>query len=134
MIITVCCLFSYLFLFMENDKDFVFPAQKWLLGLSQAVGYLIGIPLLFFSTQLIRIFGLENLLAFGLLCYAARFLSYSFIFNPFHVLPIEILTAVTGMVLILMPQFALKTAPKHLGTLVGLFGAVNVGLGNCKIV
>ncbi|GAU94261.1 hypothetical protein RvY_06070 [Ramazzottius varieornatus] len=122
-------LINYLFLFMENDKDFVFPAQKWLLGLSQTVGYLLGIPLLFFSTQLIRAFGLENLLAFGLLCYAARFLSYSYIFNPFHVLPIEILTAVTGMVLVLMPQFALKTAPKHLGTLVGLFGAVNFGLG-----
>ena len=117
---------------METDSGFPAPAPKYLLGLTSTVGYLLGIPLLFFSTQLIRLFGLENLVAFGLICYAARFVAYSFTFDTFLILPIEILTAVTGMMLVLMPQFALKTAPKYLATLVGLFGALNFGLGKAR--
>lgn len=125
------CFCSFLFLFMENDRNagFIFPAPKYLLGLTNTVGYLLGIPLLFFSSQLISIFGHENLVAFGLLCFAGRFLSYSFAYNPFEILPIEIFTAVTGMIIVIGPQFAMKTNRKYLATLVALFGAVNFGLG-----
>lgn len=120
---------SFLFLFMREDKEFTAPASRTILGLTSTVGYLLGIPLLYFSTQLIRKFGHENIVALGLLCYSGRFLAYSFTYNPYLVLPTEILTAVTGMLIVVGPQFAIKTSPKYLATLVGLFGAVNFGLG-----
>ncbi|XP_055333048.1 uncharacterized protein LOC129584763 [Paramacrobiotus metropolitanus] len=120
---------NYLFLFMKGDPEFIMKSPGWLFGLINTVGYLLSIPLLFFSTPLIRIFGHENIVAAGLLCYAGRFLLYSYTYNPFLILPIEVLTAVTQMMLVVLPQFAIKTAPRYLATLVGLFGAVNFGLG-----
>ncbi|XP_055356213.1 uncharacterized protein LOC129601438 [Paramacrobiotus metropolitanus] len=120
---------NYMFLFMEDDRDFQFSAPAWMLGLVNTVGYALGIPILFFSTQLIKKVGHENLLAIGILCYAGRFLAYSFTYNPWLIYPTEALTAWTFLVFVLAPQYALKTAPKYLATLVGLFGAANFGLG-----
>lgn len=114
---------------MEDDRDFQFSAPTWMLGLVNTVGYALGIPFLFFSTQLIKIFGHENLLGIGVLCYAVRFLAYSFTYNPWLIYPTEMLTAVTFLVFVLAPQYAMKTAPKYLATLVGLFGTANFGLG-----
>lgn len=116
---------------MEDDPDFQFTASTWMLGLLNALGYALGIPILFFSTQLIRLVGHENLLALGVLCYAGRFLGYSITYNPWLIYPTEALTAFTFLVFVLAPQFAMKTAPKYLATLNGLFGAANFGLGKC---
>ena len=121
--------FRYLFIFLEDDEGFTIPSTTFHLGLVNAAGYAAGIPFLFFSTQLIKLFGHENLVAIVTFCYSARFLLYSFTYNPYLIFPTELLTGVTFLVFILMPQFAMKTAPKYLATLVGLFGAANFGIG-----
>ncbi|OQV12734.1 hypothetical protein BV898_13054 [Hypsibius exemplaris] len=128
---------GYLFIFLKDDDGFPQKNEDgspvvtttFYLGLVNGAGYLAGIPFLFFSTKLAKIFGHENLVATVLFAYAARFLIYSFTYNPYLIFPTELITGVTFLVFALMPQFAVKTAPKYMATLMGLFGAANFGIG-----
>ncbi|GIY46391.1 hypothetical protein CEXT_800731 [Caerostris extrusa] len=70
--------------------------SEFLCGLSLAVQNFGGVILfMFFSDYIIRKVGHYQVLSFSLLLYVARFLWYSYLYNPWLVLPIELCHGVT---------------------------------------
>ncbi|XP_042910607.1 major facilitator superfamily domain-containing protein 6 [Parasteatoda tepidariorum] len=66
-------------------------ASKFLCGLTQYIQCFLGeIPFMFFADWFIRKLGHFNLISLSLLSYASRFLWYSYLKNPWLVLPAEI--------------------------------------------
>ncbi|XP_042910584.1 major facilitator superfamily domain-containing protein 6 isoform X2 [Parasteatoda tepidariorum] len=66
-------------------------ASKFLCGLTQYVECFLGeIPFMFFSGWFIKKLGHFNLLSLSLISYALRFLWYSYLQNPWLILPAEI--------------------------------------------
>ncbi|XP_042910596.1 major facilitator superfamily domain-containing protein 6 [Parasteatoda tepidariorum] len=79
-------LWSYLIWFVSS-----LGASKFLCGLTQYVECFLGeIPFMFFSGWFIKKLGHFNLLSLSLISYALRFLWYSYLQNPWLVLPAEI--------------------------------------------
>ncbi|GFS84183.1 major facilitator superfamily domain-containing protein 6 [Nephila pilipes] len=70
--------------------------NRFLLGMTQSVQCFVGeIPCMFFSGWLIKKFGHFNILTLSLLSYCIRFLWYSYLKNPWLVLPVELFHGIT---------------------------------------
>lgn len=79
-----------LFWFLEDLNG-----SHLLMGLTLAMTSIAEAPVMFFSGQLIKYLGHHGVLYLTLICYAIRYLCYSFIPNAWYVLAIEPLHGVT---------------------------------------
>ncbi|OQV14800.1 hypothetical protein BV898_10952 [Hypsibius exemplaris] len=78
---------------------------------------LAAIPVVAFSTVIMKYLGHTKILMLCMIFYGVRFLSYAFIYNPFHVLPVEILEAITTSLLwVVASVYCGKIAPDYLAT------------------
>lgn len=81
----------YLMLFLTE-----IGGSRFLLGVTQAVQSFVGeIPCMFFSGWFIKKFGYFNILTLSLLSYCIRFLWYSYLYDPWLVLPVESLHGIS---------------------------------------
>ncbi|KAJ8737837.1 hypothetical protein PYW08_000432 [Mythimna loreyi] len=105
---------------------------KTLQGLVSAIQTFGGeIPFLFVSGYVLKKVGHINMMSLVLLAFGVRFILYSFLTNPWWVLPIEMLQGVTfGMFYPTMTSYANIVSPPGTETTVqGLVGAVFEGVG-----
>lgn len=105
---------------------------KTLEGFVMAVQCFGGeLPFFFLSGWILKKIGHVNSMSLVLLGFAARFILYSFLDNPWYVLPIELLDGVTfGMFYSTMASYASIVAPAGSeATLQGLVGAIFEGVG-----
>ncbi|OWA53815.1 hypothetical protein BV898_18237 [Hypsibius exemplaris] len=116
---------NYLFLFMDG-----LGSPKWLFGMSNLVSSVAAIPVVAISTFIMRICGHTKILMICLALYGVRFFFYSIIYNPFMVLPVELLEAFTTSLLwVVASVYCGKVAPDYLATLQGVIGCVHHALG-----
>ncbi|GBM18355.1 hypothetical protein AVEN_127807-1 [Araneus ventricosus] len=74
----------------------VIGGSRLLCGLVQTVQCFVGeIPCMFFSGWVIRKIGYFNVVTLSLMCYFTRFFWYSYLTNPWLVLPAECLSGIT---------------------------------------
>ncbi|KFM80168.1 Major facilitator superfamily domain-containing protein 6, partial [Stegodyphus mimosarum] len=100
-------------------------ANKIILGVVPAVQCFIGeLPFFFFSGKIISKLGHFNILTVNFISFGVRFIAYSFIKNPWLVLPIELLQGSTyGLFYANMASFAHMAAlPGTEATVQGLVG------------
>lgn len=70
--------------------------NKLVIGLAQTIQNLFGeVPAFYFSGWLIEKIGHFNLVSLALICHGVRFFFYSYLHNPWWILPIECLQAFT---------------------------------------
>jgi len=103
-----------------------------LLGLNMGVQCWVGeVPMFFFSGWVIKKLGHSNTMTLVLGAFGLRFLLYSFLTNPWHSLPIEILNGITfGIFYATMTSYAHIIAPPGFeSTMQGIVGAAFEGLG-----
>ena len=117
---------TFLFLYLEE-----LGGLYTLMGLTLTVTCISEIPVFFFSGHLIRFFGHNNVLYITLLCYAVRFMGYSFLRNPWVVVPLELLHGVTyGAAWATCSGYASVCAPPGMAAnLQSLFSVTHMGLG-----
>ncbi|GFR13252.1 major facilitator superfamily domain-containing protein 6 [Trichonephila clavata] len=85
----------YLMLFLNE-----IGGSRFLLGMAQCVQAFMGeIPCMFFSGWFIKKFGYFNILNLRLLSYWIRIMWYSYLCNPWLVLPVECLNGISYGVL-----------------------------------
>ncbi|CAL1299100.1 unnamed protein product [Larinioides sclopetarius] len=114
-------LWSYLYWHLIN-----LGANKILLGIVPAVQCFLGeLVFFFFSGTLISKLGHFNILSLNFIAFGARFIAYSYIENPWMVLPIELLQGPTyGLFYATMASFAHSSAlPGTEVTVQGLVGS-----------
>ncbi|XP_055331682.1 major facilitator superfamily domain-containing protein 6-like isoform X2 [Paramacrobiotus metropolitanus] len=117
---------SFFFWFMEEDLH----SPKWLLGLTNTVGGLCGVPVMASATRLIKRFGHTNILIFSMFVYGGRYIGYSYVYNPYMVLPLEAFEAITNSLMwVTATIYAGKIAPQYLATLQGIVGGMHYGIG-----
>lgn len=104
----------------------VLNGSKTLLGIVPAIQCFIGeLPFFFFAGSLISKFGHFNILTLNFVAFGLRFVAYSYISNPWMVLPIELLQGPTyGLFYATMATFANVAAlPGTEVTVQGLVGS-----------
>ena len=70
-------------------------ASPFLVGLTLTFDVSTEIPILYFSSTFLRVFGVQWLLISGIVATAIRVIIYCFITNPWYVLPVELLHGLT---------------------------------------
>ncbi|GIY42697.1 major facilitator superfamily domain-containing protein 6 [Caerostris extrusa] len=106
--------------------------SRFLLGIAQTVQCFGGeIPCMFFSGWLINKLGHFNVLTLSLLCYCIRFVWYSFLQDPWLVLPVECLHGITyGMLYTAVASYAkLNAKPGTEATTQSVLFTTHEGLG-----
>ncbi|KAK3099153.1 hypothetical protein FSP39_000211 [Pinctada imbricata] len=122
------CIEAFLFWFLAEDlrnKMQIIP------GLCLFCNCLSETFLLFFVGFIIKRLGHLNCLYSAFVCYALRFLCYTFLTDPWQVLPIELLHGVTfGVFWAAGTSYASIIAPPGLSaTVQGILGGVHFGFG-----
>jgi PPP family 3-phenylpropionic acid transporter len=117
---------NFLFLYM-NDLGI----SKTLMGLSLTFATLSELPILFYSDRLLNRWGARGLILIALAASAVRSLAYTFIFEPWLFLMVQLLHGLTFSALwVAGVSYADSTAPEGLkATAQGLFSGVLLGLG-----
>jgi len=119
----------------ETNCSLETSPQSWvttLLGLCMAVQCFAGeVPMFFLSGWVIRQFGHPHTMTLVLAVFGLRFLLYSFLSNPWHSLPIELLHGVTfGLCYSTMASYAHTISPPGMeATVQGIVGAAFEGVG-----
>ncbi|XP_041461497.1 major facilitator superfamily domain-containing protein 6-like isoform X1 [Lytechinus variegatus] len=88
--ISVGVISTYVFLFLAE-----LSGSHTIMGLTLTLTCVAEVPFMFFSTKLVERLGHHGVFVLALFCYAVRFVGYSFLQNPWLVLPIELLHGVT---------------------------------------
>ncbi|KAJ0397971.1 hypothetical protein P43SY_003879 [Pythium insidiosum] len=116
-------LFLYLFNLAGNNSNLV--------GIVIAVETTSELPLFFHANKIIDRLGTPKCIFLGIAAYGIRLLFYTFISNPWTVLPIEALHGVTfGLVWAAFTNYVYHSAPEGTeGTMIGLLAAVQKGVG-----
>ena len=70
-------------------------APKWLLGMTNTVAALSAIPVVAASSFSIKYLGHTKIFMISFIVYGVRFLAYSSVYDPYLILPVEILEAFT---------------------------------------
>lgn len=86
----MCLVNVYLFVYLAD-----MGGTSTLFGLSLAVTCIAEIPFFFFSERLLKRFSPSAVILFSICVYSLRFIYYSFITNPWAVLPAELLHGIT---------------------------------------
>jgi hypothetical protein len=117
--------FTYLFLFLQS-----LGGTEFLMGLSLTVTCAAELPFFFWSEHLLKRLGARGVMYLSLMCYAVRLMYYSFLTNPWAVLPSELLHGVTfGAYWSAGISLASSTAPPALSaTAQGLFSGFYDGM------
>ncbi|XP_065567359.1 uncharacterized protein LOC136031641 isoform X3 [Artemia franciscana] len=118
---------NYLFIFLSDELK----APTYLLGLSVTVGCLCGLPFLSISNHIIKRVGIMPMFLMAYLSYAARFIGYSFLQDPWISLALESLKFLSYHLLQCAAcSFCALKAPKGLlATLTSIYGAIHYQLG-----
>ncbi|XP_076344916.1 major facilitator superfamily domain-containing protein 6-like isoform X2 [Tachypleus tridentatus] len=120
-------LWSYLFWYLEN-----LGADPLLMGIVIAIQCFIGeLPFFFFSEWIINKISCIHTFTLSLASFCIRFILYSFIKNPWHVLPLELLQGPGfGSFYTAMTLYAKTSAPPGAeATMQGILGGCFEGLG-----
>ncbi|XP_055344541.1 major facilitator superfamily domain-containing protein 6-like [Paramacrobiotus metropolitanus] len=119
---------SFLFWYMLEDLH----SSKVLLGLSQTVCGLFGIPAMGLASKLIQRFGHTKLFIAGVVAYAIRFLGLSFVpvGQAYWVLPLQIFEGVShSLVVVTAASYAAKLSPTFVASLQGIVFASHYCFG-----
>ncbi|HET7142701.1 MAG TPA: major facilitator superfamily domain-containing protein 6 [Anaerolineales bacterium] len=118
---------SFLFIYLQD-----IGAHKTLLGFTLTVATLSELPVLYFSSILLRRWGMFNLMIVALFFFAIRALAYSFISLPWMALPIQLLHGLTfSLMWAAGISYADRIAPPGMSaTAQGLFSGVMLGVGS----
>ena len=87
--IVVGVISTYLFLFLQELNG-----PHSLMGLTLTISCLSEVPFMYYSSKILNYFGHKCIFYLCLLCYGIRLIGYSFLYNPWIVLPIELLHGV----------------------------------------
>lgn len=119
---------AFLYWFLEKD---LMNQHKIIPGLCILVGCISETIFLFFSGRIIKIFGQIQCLYLTFIAYFVRFIAYSFLENPWAVIPIEITHGVTfGVCWAAASSYASIIAPTGLSaTFQGLLTGIHFGIG-----
>ena len=105
-------------------------SPTWVLGMTNTVASVAALPVIAGSTLIMKYLGHTKIFMMCFLLYGVRFFCYSFIYNPFLVLPVEILEAFTTSLLwVAASVYCGKISPDHLATLQGVTGSVHYAMG-----
>jgi PPP family 3-phenylpropionic acid transporter len=117
---------NFLFLYMSD-----LGASKTMMGLALSVATLSEMPVLFFSSWMLKRWGARGLLVIGMAAYVIRAVGYSFATVPWHALALQLFHGLTfSAVWVAGVSFAGEMAPKGLGaTAQGLMSSIVMGLG-----
>jgi oligosaccharide:H+ symporter len=118
---------NFLFIFLQD-----LGADKFTLGLSLTIATLSELPVLFFSSRLLRRWNAQQLLGAALLIVVIRTLAYSFVVVPWLVLLIQLLHGPSfALMWVAGVSYVNKIAPSGLeATAQGLFSGVMLGVGS----
>ncbi|TMW60716.1 hypothetical protein Poli38472_000758 [Pythium oligandrum] len=116
-------LFLYLFNLAGNNSNLV--------GIVIAVETTSELPLFFHANKIIDRLGTPKVIFLGIMAYCIRLMTYTMLYNPWLVLPVEILHGVTfGLVWAAFTNYVYQSAPQGTeGTMIGLLAAVQKGVG-----
>lgn len=123
---------TFLFWYLKNLGNW----SQIIAGLSLLMSCSAEVPMLFVSGRIIKRFGHVPCLYLAFAAYSVRFISYSFLTNPWFVLPIELLHGLTfGLMYAAATSYgSIITPPGMSGTIQGLIGGIHFGFGelyNC---
>jgi len=117
--------YHFFTLFLEERIGVEQPGLIWLLG------PLSEIPVIYFSTPIMRRIGVRNLFALGLAGIVLRLVGYGFARSVWHVAPLQFLHALTfGAYHTASVTFISRLVPAHMkSSAQTIFAALTVGLG-----
>nr|XP_053644364.1 major facilitator superfamily domain-containing protein 6-A-like [Cherax quadricarinatus]XP_053644365.1 major facilitator superfamily domain-containing protein 6-A-like [Cherax quadricarinatus] len=106
-------------------------AQKYLMGITVTVGSLAGVPILIASGAIFNKLGHANTIVLGFAFYVVRMFGYSFITNPWWVMPFEALECFTVSLMgaAAVSYAAALSTPSTIATLQGVYGGIHFGVG-----
>ncbi|KAJ8037788.1 Major facilitator superfamily domain-containing protein 6 [Holothuria leucospilota] len=119
---------AFLFIFLGE-----IGASKTLMSLSLVLTCVAEVPCLMLAGKAIDILGNDTVFCLGLLAYIVRFGGYSFLRNPWMVLPIETLHGICfGLLWPNCTEYANGIAPEGMAaTLQSIMHATKAGIGKC---
>jgi len=117
---------GYLFFFMEE-----IGSPKYVMGLTNTVAGVSCLPIIFLSGHILDKIGHAPVLIITFFVYAIRLLAYSFVWNPYLCLVIEISEALTSnlMAVASVTYAGLLAPPTLRASIQGLLTAVHYGIG-----
>lgn len=120
-------IYIYLFIYLQEDLH----ASETLMGISIVCTVSTEIPFFFYSGKFLDWFGEEWLILSALIAYIVRVIGYSFLQNPWFVLPLELLHGLTfGAMYAAGIHYSSNLFPAHLSTTgQGIFNGIYAGLG-----
>ncbi|XP_054754871.2 major facilitator superfamily domain-containing protein 6-like isoform X1 [Lytechinus pictus] len=118
---------TFLFLFLAE-----LSGSHTIMGLTLTLTSMAEVPFMFFATKLIERLGHRGVFVLTLFCFTLRFVGYSFLQNPWLVLPIELLHGVTyGALWPACTSYVnLITPDNMLTTMQSITYSIRLGLGN----
>jgi len=135
--VTVFCLgfcmgaiLTVLFIFLQS-----LGADEIVMGLSITFTCIAEVPFFFFFQRLVKVIGVRGILYLSFVCYVIRLIYYSFLQNPWLVLPAELLHGITyAAAWSACVLHAKSLAPRGLeatmqGLLTGTHWGIGVGVG-----
>jgi MFS family permease len=117
---------GFLFFFMEE-----IGSPKYVMGLTNTVAGISCLPIIFLSGHILNKIGHAQVLIITFFVYAIRLLAYSFVWNPYLCLIIEISEAFTSnlMAVASVTYAGLLAPPSLRASIQGLLTAVHYGIG-----
>lgn len=118
---------NYLFLYMNQ-----IGASETLMGIALSVAMLGEITLFLLSERLLKRYRPNQLLMFAMVGHALRLVLYSYISNPWLVLPVQVLHGCSfALIWITAVEYAKQLAPPGMGaTAQGILNSVNFGIAS----
>lgn len=118
---------SFLFIYLQD-----IGANKTLLGFMLTAATLSELPVLYFSSVLLKRWSMLNLMIMALFFFAIRALAYSFISLPWTALPIQFLHGFTfSLMWVAGISYANQIAPQGMSAAAqGVFSGVMLGVGS----
>lgn len=105
-------------------------SPKWLLGMTGTVSALSALPVVALSTYIMRYLGHTKIVMVCCILYGLRFLCYSFTYDPYMILPVEVLEAFTTSLLwVVASVYVGKVAPNYVATLQGVVMGAHGAIG-----
>jgi len=117
--------YHFFTLFLQRDLGVAYAGVIWV------IGPISEIPVLFFSTAIMRRIGVKRLFALGLAGVAVRLLAYGFVTSVWQVLPLQLLHALTfgAYHAASVTYISRVTPPQMKSTAQTLFAACTMGAG-----
>eukprot|EP00096_Caligus_rogercresseyi_P011757 TRINITY_DN4734_c0_g1_i1.p1 TRINITY_DN4734_c0_g1~~TRINITY_DN4734_c0_g1_i1.p1 ORF type:complete len:792 (-),score=179.13 TRINITY_DN4734_c0_g1_i1:362-2737(-) len=117
---------SFLFWFLDDLK-----VNKFLMGLTIAVGMITSLPFLIFSGPITELIGHASVIIIGMWAYFIRLIGYSYLEDPLFVYPYEALEGFTMALMMTssVTYVAKIGSPDTIPSIMGIMGALFFGVG-----